>query len=154
MDIETKFEQIKRFLLKHQFLHEIEPLERYPLTANPYSTWIEDLVGLSQQELIELENDLDDSLISNSEYKYFLQEIRDLIELPQFREELSSFPNRLKRKVSEKKRHEIQVIKTQLAAYEINQFIDIGSGAGHLSSVLLDQNKKKSTLPCGDSLTT
>ncbi len=145
MDFETRFTAIKDFLSEHQYLHELEPLERYPFADTPYLNWAHNLESLSPNELILLENNLDSSLIQNEEYRNYLDTIKQLTQLPTLNIKTSEVPQNLKRKLSEKKQHEVRTIRAQLDQYPIQNFVDIGSGAGHLSSFLLYNNDKHST---------
>ncbi len=144
MNIEKRFLDIQKILTKHSFLTDKEALDRYPLTKNQYTDWIEDILELDTQETIKLHNTLDDRIITNKDYASFLQEAKKLTSLPQSEEAPTNFPINLSKKITAKKRHEISYILSLKPIKESNSFVDIGSGAGHLSSCILNKNQKKS----------
>ncbi|MFT6631028.1 MAG: hypothetical protein ACJAS4_000974 [Bacteriovoracaceae bacterium] len=144
MNLEKRFIEIKEFLAEHQTLLDTEVLELFPFDNLPYTTWISELIQLSQEDLINLENNLDHSLINSSHYKSFLMKIQELTQIEMVPPSDESIPNHLKRKLSLKKQHEIKQIKKLLNTNDSENIIDIGSGAGHLSSLLLLGNNKTS----------
>ncbi len=144
MELEKQFIAIKNFLKQHQFLHEQEALERYPLQDNPYSNWIKSLQKLELLEVLKVQNLTDNQYIQDPGYKEYLITIKGLLEIKEYSDEVS-FPRPLERKVSQKKRHEIKRISAHKLIQNSHHFIDIGSGAGHLSSALLYNNNKYAT---------
>lgn len=144
MNLEKRFIAIKDFLLKHQYLHEREVLERDDFQQSPYHFWAQEVQKLSPTKRITLENELDIRAPLSESYSQFLKQIRELCVIPKFPYRDKELPKELLARINAKKRHEISVIKQQLSHKEINKIIDIGSGAGHLSSVLLHQNNKES----------
>jgi hypothetical protein len=143
MNYEKRFLEIRDFLKKYSYLHELEMLQRNESPLNqPYRSWADELCTLSQAELIELENSYSTESIKNTDLKNFLSSIKNLIQLPQRKVDPVTIPKNLKRKLSLKKEHEITMIKSLLKAEDIDLFVDIGSGAGHLSSCLLDENQR------------
>lgn len=147
MNYEKRFLEIKEFLKEHEYLHELEMLERCeaPL-KEPYSSWVEELAQLSLEELIDLEINKNTEKIKNPEFKSFINQVNTLIKIPQLKLKQTKIDPFLKRKMNAKKVYEIQTLKTLIDPIEkITTFIDIGSGAGHLSSALIvDQPRKKS----------
>jgi hypothetical protein len=143
MNYEKRFLEIRDFLKEHTYLHQLEMLERneQPLSA-PYKSWTQELVQLSQSELINIENTYSSQLIINTELKLFIETAKKLIDLPKKDISESKIPQNLKRKLSHKKLHEISTIKTLLKDEDIDQFIDIGSGAAHLSSCILQPHQR------------
>jgi hypothetical protein len=143
MNYEKRFLEIRDFLKRYEYLHELEMLQRneLPLQA-PYTNWINELVKLSQQDLVDIENTYTSEMIINSDFKNFIDTAKFLIDIPQKNINESIIPKELRRKLSLKKEHEISLIKSLLENEEIELFIDIGSGAGHLSSCLLSPKQE------------
>jgi len=145
MNLEKRFIDIQAFVHEHQYLHESEVLERYPHFSPPYLQWAQELGRLPTEQRLEHENELATDHITNAQYLEYLHQIKSLmnIESDQFSEE--QIPQILKKKMSQKKQHELVVIKQQLEKMDFNHYLDIGSGAGHLSSYLLWENDRTST---------
>jgi hypothetical protein len=144
MNLEKRFIEIKQFLTKHKTLLDTEVLELYPFNNLPYSNWIDELKVMNKSELIELESNLNSAHIKSDQYKDFLKAITGLTQIETAQPSLETIPNQLKRKLSLKKQHEINQIRDILKESSAENYIDIGSGAGHLSSLLLLNNKKTS----------
>lgn len=143
MNLEKRFKKLHQFLGEHQFLHELEVLERYPDTMGIYEDWIKDLEDLSPDELINFENNPSSTFLKNSSFIDFLDEVLFLQRIPKKDFHLKKIPQTISQKMSLKKQHEISLIKEEINELDIKQLIDIGSGAGHLSSYLLwDSNLK------------
>ena len=142
MNYEKRFLEIRDFLKEHQYLHELEMLERYesPLIW-PYNEWSDELNSLTTQEILEIENTNNPDLVKNSDLRNFIIKINKLIELPAKKIKELHFSEDLKRKMNKKKVHEIGLINSLLKNEKVSGFIDIGSGAGHLSSVLVNDSR-------------
>ncbi len=145
MNLEKRFLQIKQILIEHRSLLEKEVLEQYPNSPSPYTNWAQELLALSASELIQLENTLNTPKALSEDYQNLLKKIKSLTELPKPTIKTTKMAPNFARKISLKKRHEIELINSQLAQLTCENFIDIGSGAGHLSSFLLQNNTKTST---------
>lgn len=139
--LEKRFIAIHNFLLNHHKLLSQEVLEHYPHIDSPYLVWVQSLQGLGQEQLIAFENDewIPDHI--PVDFEAFLNQVTELIKLPTQKLESPLCPQKL-RKISLKKRHEISRLLPILS--KGRGFIDIGSGAGHLSAMLLEQNQKTS----------
>ncbi|MBT4791766.1 MAG: methyltransferase, partial [Halobacteriovoraceae bacterium] len=145
MLLAKRFLAIKDFLSTHFELLDQEVLESFNSLPNHYKIWAKDLKKLDTQELIDLENNLAAPNTLNADYLAFLNQTKELTVLAKNTNCDFEIPQFLKRKLSLKKQHEIKNIYHQLIDYPIDNFIDIGSGAGHLSSILLHDNQKTST---------
>lgn len=144
MNLERRFIEISTFLKDHIDLIQSEPLNLYPNLPKRYLSWIENINQLSDTSKIDLENEMDHPDIDAHEYKEFLRKARELTQLKEkFYDELIIDKN-LSRKISRKKIHEISWITQYLKENNSLSFVDVGSGAGHLSSILIDQGGKKS----------
>lgn len=144
MNLEKRFIEIKQFLNLHWKLVEREVLDQFPFDKNPYLEWVDELQSLPKIKVLELENSRTPKDISSKSYTSFLEKVNELCSLEKTKNYKTNIPNLLKKKVSKKKQHEITQIKSLLERSQAENLIDIGSGAGHLSSVLLYENDKKS----------
>lgn len=143
MNLEKRFVAIQSFLHQHCYLHELEALERSPINKSPYQAWMTEINKLNESDVIALENNLESDLVQDQDYRTFLKEVKKLQTLSQQKNVLEEIPKKLLSKISKKKQHEILVIQNELAGFEYDEIVDIGSGAGHLSSVLISENQKK-----------
>lgn len=146
MDYEKRFNAIKTFLNKHQFLHELELLERFPgkLTA-PYHHWLSDLKQLEFHDLIAIESCHETKKLKNQDLIDFINQCKELSDIPSLSLIETPLPNHIKRKMSLKKTHEVQSLKSYVDQLKgIDTIIDIGSGVGHLSSALVYNKDLKS----------
>lgn len=144
MNYQERFEQIRDFLNQHTYLHEMEALVRYPLGKHDYTHWMDEIQAMSEEHKYLLENTLNPELVKSSDYKKFLLDIQKLITIPFTNLTPEKIDPILGRKMKEKKCHEIGIIKKQITPHNFKNYIDIGSGAGHLSSLLLFENTKSS----------
>lgn len=142
MKLEKRFKAIEDLLLTHHYLLEKEVLQRYPKLMAPYSEWGKRITTFSDEELIQLENMQFQELDLPSDYLDMLNKIKNLLELDQSKYRPHEIPKEHLKKMTLKKRHEIELLQGQLA--EDENFVDIGSGAAHLSGVLLEGNSKTS----------
>jgi len=144
MNLESRFQNISQFLKHHEYLHEVEVLKRYPeQLPDEYQNWVKEIQDFSIEQLALFETECDPEMVNSQSFKHFLQTIKDLRQIDSVDFTETQLPNHLKRKLNIKKRHEVQLLKTVIDEIEdIDTFIDIGSGAGHLSSVLLHQTNR------------
>lgn len=152
MDLEKRFCEIRDFLSEFQYLHELEVMERYPYPLkDPYQKWSEVLLQLSDVDIIALECFGDTSSIqkiSKSDAtkgltEYFKKAWK-LSSIPKLELSCEKIPQHLSRKMSQKKVHEVSSIHALLSDKQFSQIIDVGSGAGHLSSILVHDRELKS----------
>lgn len=146
MNLEKRFIEIQKILIEHSHLIQHEALDLYPGMPPRYKSWVDSINRLSTLEKRELENEL---ILSNNsatpkDYKDLLLSIQKLNLLPKLEASAPSIDKKLLKKINLKKQHEIAIINDQLKEKEIKQITDIGSGAGHLSSILLHGNKRES----------
>lgn len=144
MELENRFLAVKTFLHRHFDLISTEVLENYQNLEVPYSNWAKELAKFSSEEKIKLENFELDDLVLSEEFREFLTKIEDLKTITKFKTVNKKISQNLKRKLSVKKQHEIVQIRELLVGIKGKEFLDIGSGAGHLSSVLLENNQSHS----------
>ena len=143
MDYQKRFEEIRGFLKSHTYLHELELLERFEEDLSPiYKGWSDELCTLSFDQLRAIENNYETNFIKDSGLYDFIKkaEVLSIIEKRNF--ESSSIDENIKRKMNQKKVHEISKIKTLLKDSAQKLIIDIGSGAGHLSSALVSDSRE------------
>lgn len=149
MNLEKRFIEISEFLKSHSQLTDQEALDHYPNLPVKYIDWIKEIRELNTSERIELENDLAADLIKNESYRTFLARIKELISIEKSEIPVFEFDKKLRTKISLKKQHEISVIDHYLKTKRFSRIIDIGSGAGHLSTNLISKNQK--TAKCIDA---
>lgn len=146
MNLENHFLKIQYFLQKHILLVENEVLLSYKGLPETYKSWADEVNLLNDTKLALLENDLVTFPKISNEFKEFIEEIKALSKLPKFQGSPNVIPKKLNKKLSLKKQHEISLIDSFLKDKKENlNIIDIGSGAGHLSSILLWNNTNTST---------
>lgn len=145
MDLEKRFCNIRSFLQQHQYLHELEVMERFPFPLQgPYHDWTEDILELSDEQIIALECFGDTSHLQSSDLIEFIQTAWQLAEIEEVKLTTEVIPQKLTRKLTPKKLHEISKIKGLLKEKDVDTIIDVGSGAGHLSSILVYDRSIKS----------
>ncbi len=142
MKLEKRFEAIENLLLDHQYLLDKEVLQRYPNLSAPYHEWGKSIATFTDEELIQLENLQFQELNLPDDYRLMLDKISSLLKLDQAEYRPQQIPKEHLKKMTLKKRHEIEILQGQLE--EDQSFVDIGSGAAHLSGVLLEGNDKTS----------
>ena len=142
MEVEKRFKELKLFIADHLDLLNLEVLEHYPVIPKPYESWVDEINHFTSRELIELENGQINDLDLAQEFKTFLFKCRELSTLPKANLSSHPIPKHHLRKMTEKKRHEISLLMDQLKFDK--KIFDLGSGAGHLSGVLLEGNQKQS----------
>jgi hypothetical protein len=141
MDLEQRFHLIADFLKKHHDLINIEVLDYYPKPLSPLlEAGLEAIKNYSDQELANLENNLQFTETTISQWHQLSSEIHHLIQLPQAPLAKFKLQGSILRKMNAKKVHEIERITSYLADKKLTKVIDIGSGAGHLSSALLSHH--------------
>ena len=142
MDIEKRFAAIQNFLNKHIKLVNNEVLELNQDELTSYFDWMNELKKLNTTELISLESDYDTTKIKASSFVDFIKTVFNLIAIPKQEDSTNKIPKSLNRKLSLKKQHELKQIRDLIK--EDHYFVDIGSGAGHLSSYLVSGNESTS----------
>ena len=146
MDYEKRFEQIREHLKAHEYLHSMEMMDRYPHRLSAlYDEWVNELLPLSLEELLEFERDFDTSKLKSLEFIDFVNKCKELSKVPFKNEYETKLAQNLTRKLTPKKQHEVQTIKTYVGNLKkIESIVDIGSGAGHLSCALVANTKMQS----------
>lgn len=121
-------------------------MDRYPskLQGN-YDSWVKDILDFSFDELLEFEKDFDTSKLKDQAFIDFVHKCKNLSSIPYKNEYETKLSQNLTRKLTPKKQHEIQTIKTYVNKLsDIKTIVDIGSGAGHLSCALVSENDLES----------
>jgi len=147
MNYEKRFCEIRDFLIKHEYLHELETLNRFEEVElkEPYDLWFEEINLLSKVQLIDFESNQDITNLKDTNLIKFMNTVKELITIPTKEPQEFDLADIYKRKMNIKKVHEIQTIKYFLDKnVSIDSFIDIGSGAAHLSQALVSDNNKSS----------
>lgn len=146
MNYEKRFLDLQSFLKEHEYLHELEMLNRFESPINsPYKEWIDEVNSLSDKDLIALECHFETKNLKNRELKNFIERAKELSLVDKVEPHEFQLENIYKRKMNAKKVHEIQSLKSFLNSKLIpDELVDIGSGAGHLSMALIYDNNKTS----------
>lgn len=151
MDFAKQFLKIRDFLGQHEWLHEKEVLNRYRESIpHQYKSWANQLKDFSQDDKIQLENELVSSKLS-PDFNQFLQTITELTQVPTFNVKSNPLKGELARKLNKKKKHEIEILTEVLKHNQFKTLVDFGSGAGHLSTCLIHDNEKESYCLDGNS---
>ena len=142
MNFKASFLKIKKFLERYENIHAQELINYYPndlpkelleLTNGLTTNSLEELASIESIQFshLSLEKPLMD----------FLVEIKDLLDLPKLNVEKVTLNKRLLRKLKPKKIHEVSILKSYFSTFNNPlHFVDIGSGAGHLSNALVWEN--------------
>jgi hypothetical protein len=144
MNYEKRFCEIRDFLNTHEYLHELELLNRFESKIlEPYDSWFDQIRQLTDDQLIEFECNQNTEHISDKNLVSFMNKVKELTTIPVIKVEETQLDQVYKRKMNNKKVHEIQTLKTFIDSnVKINSFIDVGSGAGHLSQALITNSNK------------
>lgn len=142
MSLEQSFLNIFYFLEEHRYLHELEIMERYPFPlVAPYHDWTLELMHLTEQQLIDLECYSETSFLKSLSLIDFINKTSEVSKVTRLNVTPSKIAKELNRKLTPKKTHEIQTIKSMIETKDsIDTIIDVGSGAGHLSSAIVCDN--------------
>lgn len=133
MQKEERFNSIRKFLKKYEFFHQKEMMEHYPHGFSEFETWVDELLNLSHQELLELCFNLTPHKIKSESFLSFLAEAKSLMNLPFDYAVKTKLAPQLKRKLSKKKEYEIARICDFLEDKDFTTLIDVGGGIGHLA---------------------
>jgi hypothetical protein len=145
MDLEKRFCAIRDFLKQHEYLHELEVMERYPFPLKaPYDQWTKELQKLDAKDLLQLECFGSTQALTEESMISYFEKAWVLAELPKYAQSDNKLKGEITRKMTPKKIHEIEQIQHLLQDEEVETLVDIGSGAGYLSSALLINNNLKS----------
>src|SRR5690606_9855062 len=98
----------------------------------------------------DLENEWSTEGISDHKLRHFISDCQKLVQVPKLNVKPVNFHPFLKRRLTPKKHHEVQWLLALVKPATLSHVIDIGSGAGHLASCLLQQDPDK-TAHCIDS---
>ena len=143
MNLEKRFNELHSFLEEHIELINFEPLEHYETQLPLYKDWVDCLSKLSDEEKINFHNSNSISF-KNMNFDNFTNKISSLLNINSISNDLHDIPIRYLQNINIKKRYEIQRILTYKKVQNARSFIDIGSGAGHLSTCLLIDNQRSS----------
>ncbi len=144
MNIETLFTDIHSFLVYYQKIVNEEILIFFPSSMKSYQTnWIKSLQQINSEDLLDAYNGVNyspmiDSSLSEILIKanYFYNQIKSVT--PQ--NSLTTLPPRAYVGMKEKKRHEIDNLRSSIVQIcnenSLNGVIDIGGGVGHLPRIL------------------
>lgn len=149
MNLEKRFIEVSKFLKQHLILVDTEALALAGTIPAPYQEWLDEINALTTLEKVELENITDTSKITKTEYISYLNQIKELSQIPKRQLEQTPIDKELGKKISKKKKHEISLISQFLKGKTFSRIVDVGSGAGHLSSILIANGAKESL--CIDS---
>lgn len=137
MNIEKKLIKTKTLLKPWLSFLELEPIRTYPnLNIPKYAQgWINELKDKNIEELVEFENNFTINT-QDHDFSNFLKELSETISFPK---PLVSKEDDIIIGLKQKKNHEIQRIREIIKDYNELNYVDIGSGVGHLSEALVKE---------------
>lgn len=145
LDLLQRFKEITSFLKTHQNIFEIEYLKKYP---TPYPkelrSWLDEMQTWDDSKIASLESSPHEDLVISPSFKSYLKSIRTLQELPQSKLGATKLPTEITTKLSQKKSHELALLKTKIDLSKKEKIIDIGGGIGHTSLSAVYNTQKKS----------
>jgi len=143
MNLEKRFNELHSFLEEHIELINYEPLEHYEIQLPLYKRWVEIISTLSEDQKISFTNSSQIHFPIDS-LNQFLERVDQLLSLNEISQKLAEIHVRYLQNINKKKRYEVKRILCHKEIENAESYIDIGSGAGHLSTCLLINNSKKS----------
>lgn len=145
IDLREHFSSIADFLREWDFLYDKEFLKKYP---NPYpkqiSEWIREISSWDPAQFAALESSPHEDLVEGPSFKTYLETIRKLSELENREQTPKELGRELNLKISEKKQHELELVKAIVNHDSYDEIIDVGGGVGYLSCSLLEDSQLKS----------
>ena len=143
MNLEARLDSITEFLRPWLNLLEVEILKRYPEPLPlEVQTWARELQDSSMEELLDFINHRK-SAIRNEGLQGFLSKISELTSFETLSKGSYELPQHLNRRVDLKKKHELEQIRSLCEQLNgVETIVDIGGGAGHLSSTLVDDKDR------------
>jgi len=143
---QERFIEIGQFLEQYSKVHEIEFIKRYPHPLPAvFAKWVSELEGWSLPRLAKFESYPHEDRVDDPLFKEFVKSVRKLSLLERRSIPEAKLGRSFTLKLNAKKRHEIQTLKTIVDSIPgLETVIDVGGGAGHLSSALLSQSKLRS----------
>lgn len=141
MNVRKRFELCYNILNEYQFIHKREFLSQYPLVfPSLVQEWVNELEKFSPSELARFETtpwSFDFGDIKSRELFSMIKDVNNVkLKEPNT---VKLHPNVL-RKLNQKKKHEVEKIVGFYSDYLQEReahFVDVGSGAGHLSQALV-----------------
>ena len=131
--------ELYTFLNTYKDIHQQEMIVR-DLVNIPsiYLDWASQLSKLTLEELSEFESDLKLPDHTSSSLKNYAYEIKELTSIAHLNLQADKVNENLLRKISLKKSHEVETLSTFITQnIKEKTFLDVGSGAGHLSNNLV-----------------
>lgn len=124
---------------------EVEALKRYPRHKEGLpQEWLESLKALGKEELWDFQNNFALDRVDADSLRALVLEIQELSAFEALKSGESSLPPELLRKVSAKKKSEINSLLHVTNQFgEIDAILDIGGGVGHLSGSLVHNRPRK-----------
>jgi hypothetical protein len=146
MNLREHFTKIALFLEEFSFLHEKEFLSDYPKAAPvKIQKWLDEIRSWNDTKIALMETAPERLKVVDVNFQKFLDTVGELKNIPLLELDQVSLTPELSRKLNLKKKHEIQQISSFVnSQVEQTQFVDIGSGAGHLSNALVFKSDKSS----------
>lgn len=139
----SDFLKLQQFLQTYHPIWSVEALEQMPIQEDrDFFKWTYEILNLSDGELIEFENK---RILKSGSDKFLnlLKQIREFEQMiPRQEFEMEKLPQKLVKKMSQKKIHEIQAISQLVKNKKFKRFVDFGGGVGHLCQYLaVTQNR-------------
>lgn len=144
--LKKHFLENAQFLKQYTHIHDKEFLKKYP---SPYPKfiipWIEELKNMKLAELAHFESYPNSELVKSPSFKEYLKKIKELSTIAKIHEKEVKIDSKFLRKMNPKKTHEVKMINEIFQRDQrTDTIIDIGSGAGFLSTTLVKKVHSKS----------
>lgn len=146
MSMKERFEKCARLLAQWADFLEVEALKLYPNhQPGPVGQWCESLKKLDRGELWDFQTNFSLERVDSDSLCKLVRDIQELTKFEAAQGGESDLPPELLRKVSAKKKHEIDSLLNITNKFgEIDAILDIGGGVGHLSGALVYNRPRKS----------
>ena len=145
MSLQERFENCARLLDQWPHLLEVEALKLYPNhQPGAVKQWCESLKKLSRAELWDFQTNFSLERVDSESLRELVQDIQELTKFEAAKVGKKELPPELLRKVSPKKKHEIDSLLSITDKFgEVDAILDIGGGVGHLSAALVYERPRK-----------
>jgi len=138
MQKEDRFLKIRNFLIEFKFFHEKEMMEHYPQGFGAYEAWVDEFLAFNSEELRRFDFYLDTHNIKDSRFLDFLTRAKELLALERAKTFEAPLSERVKKKLTVKKTHEISKLVSFAQELSFENLIDIGGGIGHLAMAMAE----------------
>lgn len=145
MSLEKRFNACCELLSPWLWLLEVEALKHWPMSLDgALGEWVSELKEMPPEKLHAFQNELDTALVTTSSLIEFATNVQETTCFPKTKISPARLPLELLRKVTPKKKHEIDGIASLAEKMKgTRSVLDVGAGVGHLSSALAFKKDRK-----------